>query len=33
MPENIVVGKDAEAVAQFLSKYAGDGSKTPATGQ
>jgi mono/diheme cytochrome c family protein len=23
MPENIVVGKDAQAVAQFLAKYAG----------
>ncbi|MBA2347724.1 MAG: cytochrome c [Solirubrobacterales bacterium] len=23
MPENIVVGKDADAVAEFLSKYAG----------
>lgn len=27
MPENIVVGKDAEAVAAFLEKYAGQGSK------
>jgi hypothetical protein len=23
MPENIVVGKDAQAVAQFLAKYSG----------
>jgi mono/diheme cytochrome c family protein len=27
MPQNIVVGKDAEAVAAFLAKYAGTGSK------
>ena len=27
MPENIVVGKDAQAVAQFLSKYAGKDAK------
>ena len=29
MPENIVVGKDAQEVADFLSKYAGKQSKTP----
>jgi hypothetical protein len=23
MPENIVVGKDAQAVAEFLAKYSG----------
>ena len=27
MPENIVVGKDAQAVAQFLAKYAGTQAK------
>jgi mono/diheme cytochrome c family protein len=31
MPENIVVGKDAEAVADFLSKYAGREAEKPAT--
>lgn len=30
MPQNIVVGKDAEAVAQFLAKYAGTEAKSPA---
>lgn len=30
MPENVVVGKDAQAVAQFLSKYAGRERKTTA---
>jgi mono/diheme cytochrome c family protein len=29
MPENIVVGKDAQAVAQFLAKYAGRKAKAP----
>jgi mono/diheme cytochrome c family protein len=29
MPQNIVVGKDAEAVAEFLSKYAGREAKSP----
>ena len=29
MPENIVVGKEAEAVAGFLEEYAGKQSKTP----
>ena len=27
MPQNIVVGKDAEAVAEFLAKYAGSEAK------
>jgi mono/diheme cytochrome c family protein len=27
MPENIVVGKDAQAVAQFLAKYSGKHAK------
>jgi mono/diheme cytochrome c family protein len=31
MPENIVVGEEAEAVADFLSKYAGRDSEKPAT--
>jgi hypothetical protein len=25
MPANVVVGKDAEAIADFLSKYSGKG--------
>jgi mono/diheme cytochrome c family protein len=29
MPENIVVGADAQAVAHFLAKYAGTQAKTP----
>jgi cytochrome c551 len=29
MPQNIVVGKDAEAVAEFLAKYAGSEAKSP----
>ena len=29
MPENIVVGEDAEAVAEFLSKYAGRDAEQP----
>jgi mono/diheme cytochrome c family protein len=33
MPENIVVGKDAQAVAQFLAKYAGADAKTTSAGQ
>ena len=31
MPENIVVGEEAEAVADFLAKYAGRDAATPAT--
>ena len=31
MPENIVVGEDAEKVADFLTKYAGRDAATPAT--
>ena len=31
MPENIVVGADAEAVADFISKYAGRKAKRPVT--
>jgi mono/diheme cytochrome c family protein len=31
MPENIVVGKDAQAVAQFLAKYSGLQAKRPPT--
>jgi mono/diheme cytochrome c family protein len=31
MPENIVVGEDAEAVADFLAKYAGREAEKPAT--
>src|SRR5829696_4327166 len=30
MPENIVVGEEAEAVADFLSKYAGREAQKPA---
>jgi mono/diheme cytochrome c family protein len=33
MPQNIVVGKDAEAVAEFLSKYAGNEAKSPPSPQ
>jgi mono/diheme cytochrome c family protein len=34
MPENIVVGEDAEAVAEFLAKYAGrDAPRPPAPPQ
>jgi len=29
MPQNVVVGDDAEAVATFLSKYAGKEAKRP----
>jgi mono/diheme cytochrome c family protein len=29
MPENIVVGEEAQAVADFLAKYAGQQSKQP----
>jgi cytochrome c551 len=29
MPQNVVVGKDAEAVAEFLAKYAGSEAKSP----
>jgi mono/diheme cytochrome c family protein len=29
MPQNVVVGKDAEAVAEFLEKYAGRDAKSP----
>ena len=29
MPQNIVVGKDAEAVADFVAKYAGSKAKSP----
>lgn len=29
MPQNIVVGKEAEAVARFVSKYAGKDASTP----
>jgi mono/diheme cytochrome c family protein len=29
MPENIVVGKDAQAIADFLHEYAGKQSKKP----
>ena len=29
MPQNIVVGKEAEAVADFVSKYAGKSAKNP----
>jgi mono/diheme cytochrome c family protein len=31
MPENIVVGKDAQAVAEFLAKYSGLKAKAPGT--
>ncbi len=34
MPQNIVVGKEAEAVARFVSKYAGDAAESsPRPGQ
>ena len=33
MPENIVVGEDAEAVADYLTKYAGREAEKPATPQ
>jgi mono/diheme cytochrome c family protein len=29
MPQNVVVGKEAEAVAEFLEKYAGSEAKSP----
>jgi mono/diheme cytochrome c family protein len=29
MPQNVVVGSDAEAVAEFLEKYAGSQAKSP----
>jgi mono/diheme cytochrome c family protein len=29
MPQNIVVGKDAEAVAEFVAQYAGKSAKGP----
>ena len=29
MPQDIVVGKDADAVARFIAKYSGDERKTP----
>lgn len=29
MPQNVVVGEDAEAVAEFLEKYAGSEAKSP----
>ena len=29
MPQNIVVGKDAEAVAEFVAKYAGKSATSP----
>ena len=29
MPQNIVVGKEAEAVADFVSRYAGKSAKSP----
>jgi mono/diheme cytochrome c family protein len=32
MPQDIVVGKDAQAVAEFLAKYAGRGSTNQSTG-
>src|SRR4051794_12188800 len=31
MPENIVTGKDAAAIAAFLAKYSGSKSKSPST--
>ena len=31
MPANIVVGEEADAVAEFLEKYSGDGSRRPAS--
>jgi mono/diheme cytochrome c family protein len=33
MPQNIVVGKEAEAVAEFLAEYAGKEAQRPATPQ
>jgi hypothetical protein len=30
MPQNIVVGEEAEKVANFIAKYSGDDRKTPA---
>ena len=30
MPENIVVGDDADAIARFLAKYSGSQARTPA---
>ena len=33
MPQNIVVGEDAEAVAAFLAKYAGSEAKSPPSPQ
>jgi mono/diheme cytochrome c family protein len=33
MPENIVVGEDAEAVADYLAKYAGRDAERPVTPQ
>lgn len=29
MPQNIVVGEDAELVAEFVAKYSGDEAETP----
>jgi mono/diheme cytochrome c family protein len=29
MPQNVVVGQDAEAVAEFVAKYAGTQAKSP----
>ena len=29
MPQNVVVGADAQAVAEFVSKYAGQSAKSP----
>jgi mono/diheme cytochrome c family protein len=29
MPQNVVVGKDAQAVADFVAKYAGKSAKSP----
>ena len=29
MPQNVVVGKDAEAVADFVARYAGKSAKSP----
>ena len=29
MPQNIVVGSDAKAVAEFVAKYAGSSAKAP----
>ena len=34
MPQNIVVGKEAEAVARFVAKYAGeDAESSPRPGE